>query len=119
MDLPSPITDEVFEREFKRGAVLSTEMVFPKTGERKREYIIVLNQNPADAEALLFLTTSKTAYYDKHPMADHIRIAVGTLPFFILETIINCQEVFAINRSDLKIRFRSNVKEPLTNPVVV
>jgi len=109
MDLPSHITDEIFEKEFKRGAILSTEMVFSKTGERKREYIIILNQNPAEAETLLFLTTSKTAYYDKHPTADHIRIAVGTLPSFPLETIINCQEVFAISRSELKSRFRSNV----------
>lgn len=98
MDLPSHITDEIFGKEFKRGAILSTEMVFPKTGERKREYIIILNQNPAEAETLLFLTTSKTAYYDKHPMADHIRIAVGTMPSFPLETMGRIDQIVRASR---------------------
>lgn len=105
MEVPSKAADQVFEKEFVRGGVLITEMRFP-SGTRKLKYIVVLNKNPADSPIVLFLTTSQTDYYDRFPHVDHIRIKPNMLSFFPKETILDCREVFAIDREDLKRRYR-------------
>ena len=108
MEIPPRISDETFEREFIRGAILSTQMVF-ESGERKQKFIIVLNKPPVDSESLFFLTTSQTAFYDKHPQVDHVRISVGGVPCFPLETVIDCREVYQLPRPDLKERYRQGI----------
>ena len=105
MEVSSKAADRVFEKEFARGVVLITEMRFP-SGTRRLKYIVVLNDNPADSTTLLFLTTSQTDYYDRFPHVDHIRIKANTLPFFPKDTILDCREVFAMEREDLKRRYR-------------
>ena len=105
MEVSSKVTDQIFEKEFVRGGVLITEMRFP-SGARKLKYIVVLNKNPADSPTLLFLTTSQTDYYDRFPYVDHIRIQSNMLSFFPKETILDCREVFVLDREDLKRRYR-------------
>ena len=105
MELSSGATDQVFEKEFVRGAVLLTEMVFA-SGARKAKYLIVLNKHVHESPALLFLTTSQIEYFDRFPRADHVRIAANSLPYFSKETIIDCREVWAIERLTLKKRYQ-------------
>ena len=105
MEVPSQTADQVFEKEFARGAVLITEMQFP-SGTRKLKYLVVLNHHPVDVTTLLFLTTSRTDYYDRFPHGDHLRIKPNTLTFFPKETILDCREVFSMEREDLKRRYQ-------------
>ena len=105
MEVSFKAADQVFEKEFARGVVLITEMQFP-SGTRKLKYIVLLNKNPADLTTLLFLTTSQTDYYDRFPHLDHIRIKPNALPFFPKETILDCREVFSMQREDLKRRYQ-------------
>ena len=105
MEVSSKAADQIFEKEFVRGGVLITEMRFP-SGARKLKYIVVLNKNPAESPTLLFLTTSQTDYYDRFPHVDHIRIQQNVVPFFPKETVLDCREVFAMDRADLKRRYR-------------
>ena len=105
MEVSSKAVDRVFEKEFVRGGVLITEMQFP-SGTRKLKYLVVLNKNPTDLPTLLFLTTSQTDYFDRFPHVDHIRIKPNVLSFFPKETILDCREVFAMGREDLKRRYR-------------
>lgn len=105
MEVPARSVDQVFENTLTRGAVLITEMHFP-SGTRKVKYLVVLNHDVADCTTLLFLTTSQTSYYDRFPHVDHLRIKPNTLPFFSKETILDCREVFSLEREDLKRRYR-------------
>ena len=50
MELSSGATDQVFEKEFVRGTVLLTEMVFA-SGARKAKYLIVLNKHVHESPA--------------------------------------------------------------------
>ena len=77
------------------------------SGVTKKKYLIVLNQNPADSETLLFLTTSQVDFFKKNPsFKDHIIINAGVVPFFPLETVINCNGVQCMGRAELKKRYR-------------
>ena len=106
MHVPPEVADKFFEKDFNRGAVLATEMFF-SDGTTRKKYLVVLNQHPADSETLLFLTTSKVDFYEKHSgLLDCIKVEVGTLPFFPLVTIINCRQVQPMPRAELKKRFR-------------
>ncbi|MBI3314057.1 MAG: hypothetical protein HYZ83_07460 [Candidatus Omnitrophica bacterium] len=106
MDVSPNNLDKLFERYFNRGAVLSTEMHF-HSGISKKKYLIVLNQNPAESETLFFLTTSKLEFFQTNPsFKDHLVIKPGTVPFFPLETVINCNGVQAMGRGELKRRYR-------------
>lgn len=97
---------KLFERYFGRGSVLATEMHF-YSGVSKKKYLIVLNQNPADSETLLFLTTSQVEFFKRNPsFKDHILIPAGTVSFFPLETVINCHGVQSMGREELKRRYR-------------
>lgn len=108
VDIPHRVSDEVFEREFRRGLVIRTELRF-KQGQTKSKYLIVLNKNPAKSDTLLFMTTSKTEFYDKYPHVDHLRIKPIEVPFFELETIIDCRQVHEFSRAELKRRYREGV----------
>lgn len=103
IDIPHRIADEIFEREFVRGSILSTSWQFGHSVKTK--YLIVLNREPKDMDILLFMTTSKTAFYDKHLTMDHIRIKANELPIFKRETIIDCRKVHPVPRGELKKRF--------------
>ena len=105
MEVPSQAADHIFEAELVRGSVLRTEMQFPN-GMKKPKYIIVLNKIPADSTTLLFLTTSQVDFYDRHPKVDHIRIQANSLPCFPKETIIDCREVWPMDRVILKKRYQ-------------
>lgn len=105
MEVSSKAPDQVFEQEFVRGAVLITEMRF-QSGTRKLKYIVVLNKYPADSTTVLFLATSQTDYYDRFPHVDHIRIKPSTFTFFPKETVLDCREVFSMERKDLKRRYQ-------------
>ncbi|MBI1882846.1 MAG: hypothetical protein HYS08_01375 [Chlamydiae bacterium] len=109
MDIPPIIHDSVFEKEFKRGVVLLTNLHF-KRGETKSKYIIVLNKHPSDSKTLLFLTTSKIEFYNQHPeVKDFVRIQPRELSFFPLETIIDCRNVWSFPRTELSERYRQNL----------
>ena len=105
MHVSSHDLEGFFERYFERGLVLGTEMHFG-SGISKKKYLIVLNQNPAESETLLFMTTSQTDFYKKNPsFKDHIILAPGELPFFLLETVINCHGVHGMSRAELRKRY--------------
>ena len=70
------------------------------------KYIVVLNKHSADSTTVLFLTTSQTDYYDRFPHVDHIRIKPNTFTFFPKETVLDCREVFSMERKDLKRRYQ-------------
>jgi len=108
MDVPPHVLEQTFESDFRRGAILSTEMQF-RDGTSRKKFIIVLNKHPADSDTLLFLTTSKIEFYNKYPTVDHIRIEANQLPCFSLTTVINCREVFPMKRSELKRRYRESL----------
>ena len=98
MQISPESLDKLFEKCFERGCVLATELHF-SGGTSKKKYLIVLNQNPQDSETLLFLTTSKIEFFKKHPaFKDHVVINAGQLPYFPLETVINCHGVQALAR---------------------
>ena len=111
MHVSPDVLDKLFEKCFQRGAVLATEMHF-HTGISKKKYLIVLNQNPADAETLLFLTTSKIEFFKRSPsFKDHIIIDAGLLPFFPLDTAINCHGVQCMGRAELKRKYQDRKLE--------
>lgn len=105
MEIPPNISDATFEKEFVRGAILSTQMAFA-SGATKRKFLVVLNRQSADSESLLFLTTSQIVFYKKHPWVDRIQIPAGSLSCFPLETVIDCREVYTLLRLDLKKRYQ-------------
>ena len=97
--------EKLFERLFKRGAVIFTQMYF-SDGTSKRKYLIVLNHDPAEPETLLFLTTSKVGFYEQNPsFREHIKIKAGVCDFFASETVINCRGVQSMPRAMLKKRY--------------
>ncbi len=109
MEIPPDTSHRIFEKEFKRGAVLSTIMRF-REGSSKKKYLIVLNNQPADSETLLFMTTSKTDFFQKHPyISDHIKIEANALPIFPLLTIIDCRQVYYIRKAELKTKFQNGI----------
>lgn len=96
--------DKLFEKYFKRGVVLATEIHF-YSGVSKKKYLIALNQNAQDSESLLFLTTSKVDFFKRHPsFKDHISISAGQLPYFPLETVIDCHGVQCMGRGRYRER---------------
>ena len=106
MHVSPDVLDKLFEKYFVRGAVLATEMHF-HSGVSKKKYLVVLNENPAESETLLFLTTSQLEFFKKHPaFKDHIIIKAGTVSFFSLETVINCNGVQCMGRIELKKRYQ-------------
>ncbi len=108
IDIPHHVSDEIFEKEFIRGRVILTELRF-KQGQTKSKYLIILNKNPADTNTLFFMTTSKTEFYDKYPHVDHLRIKPIEVPFFKLETIIDCRQIHEFSRTELKRRYREGI----------
>lgn len=108
MEIPPDTSHKIFEKEFKRGVVLSTVMQFQDLSKKK--HLIVLNNQPADSETLLFLTTSKTDFFLKHPhISDHIKIEASVLQFFPLLTVIDCRQVHYIPRAELKKKFQNGI----------
>ena len=108
MEVSSAAVDTIFEHEFNRGTVLLTEMEF-SSGVKKPKFLIVLNKVSTDSRTILFITTSQTDYFDRHPSADHIRLQAAALPYFPKETIIDCREVWSLDRAILKTRYREGV----------
>ncbi len=109
MEIPPDTSHRIFEIEFKRGAVLSTVMRF-REGSPKKKYLIVLNNQPSDSESLLFLTTSKIEFFQKHPqVSDQIKIEANASAIFSLPTIIDCRQVYSILRAELKTKFRNGI----------
>jgi hypothetical protein len=105
MEIASRAIDQIFENEFIRGTVLLTELQF-HSGVKKQKFIIVLNKIPSDPDTLLFITTSQTDFFDRHPAVDHIRLEANALPCFSKGTVIDCREVWSIDRMILKRRYR-------------
>ena len=109
MEIPPDTSHRIFEKEFKRGVVLSTIMRF-REGASKKKYLIVLNNQSSDLETLLFLTTSKADFFLKHPhILDHIKIEANAFPIFPLLTIIDCRQVHSIPRAELKTKFQNGI----------
>ena len=109
MEIPPDTSHKIFEKEFKRGVVLSTVMRF-RDGQSKKKYLIVINNQPSDSETLYFLTTSKVDFFFKHPhILDRVKIEANALPFFPLLTIIDCRQVYYISREELKTKFQKGI----------
>lgn len=108
--VPNGICDDVFDKEFKRGSVIRTRIRF-SSGTERHKFFIILNRNPQKDPTLIFLTTSKTDFFNKYPNynKDIIRILPGELSYFTKETIIDCRVVYKISREDLKSNFRNNI----------
>jgi len=107
MELPEHLVGQAFDKQFTRGAIFYTEVQFGS--ERKKKYLVVLNNHPNDSRTLIFLSTSKTGFYERHPHVEHVRIAAGQIPCFPLETIIDCRTVYDFDRRELKVRFQQRL----------
>jgi hypothetical protein len=56
---------------------------------------------------LVVLTTSQQGFYRENPEfeCDVVRLEPACVPFFKLETILNCREVWSLSREQTKVKF--------------
>ena len=87
IDVPAGISDDIFDRELKRGTVIRTQYQFPD-GTKRNKYLIVLNHSIRGPTIIFVFTTSQTEFYKKHPdfNQDVLTVSAGALFFFVKET---------------------------------
>lgn len=103
---PPEAFDTVFRNALKRGAIILTEIEFEDISKPK--FFITLNKDPSLDYIYFFITTSKTDYYNRHPRfeSDIIRIQLGEISCFNVETVIDCRSVHSFPKNELMKRFR-------------
>lgn len=118
---PPEAFDTVFRNALNRGAIILTEIEFEDISKPK--FFITLNKDPSLDYIYFFITTSKTSYYDKHPefKSEIIRIKLGEISCFNVETVIDCREVHSFAKNELMKRFREGklkFKDNLPNNIL-
>ena len=110
IDVPADISDNIFDRELKRGTVIRTQYQFPD-GSTRNKYLIVLNHNISGPTIIFVFTTSRTEFYKKYPQfnPDILTLPVGAVSFFIKETVIDCRQVHKLSRDQLKRNFQEGL----------
>lgn len=110
IDVPASISDNIFERELKRGTVIRTQYRFPD-GSTRNKYLIVLNRNVGGPTIIFVLTTSQMEFYKKYPQfnPDILVLSAGTVSFFAKETVIDCRQVHKLSRDQLKRNFQGGL----------
>ena len=110
IDVPAGVSDDVFDRELKRGTVIRTQYRFPD-GSTRNKYLIVLNHNVSGPAIIFVFTTSRTEFYKKYPQfnLDILALPAGTVSFFAKETVIDCRQVHKLSRNQLKRNFQEGL----------
>lgn len=110
IDVPESISDDIFDKELKRGTVIRTQYQF-HDGSKRNKYLIVLNHNVSGPTIIFVFTTSRTEFYKKYPQfnPDILTLPTGTIPFFVKETIIDCRQVHKLSRDQLKRNFQGGL----------
>jgi len=99
--LPPDLLRTLLETNVLRGSILR----FWWDAAGKHKFGIVLNASWPESGALLVITTSKLAFYDRVDLSgDIVRIAAGAYPCFPKDTIINLRELIEVTIDDLVAR---------------
>jgi hypothetical protein len=103
-----PTLSILFDQHFVQGTVGRKELVFPRTGEKRIKYFVVLNANPNEAEILSVVAQSDPKYALRHPIlkthliyTDH----ANSDGIFRKPGYIDCTEIIPIERDKILSEF--------------
>ncbi len=110
IELPDNAYDNIFDNEVKKGCIVSTKIRFPN-GDERYKYCVTVSYSSGNNPLVFVLSTSQTDFYDKHPNfnQDVMRFSEKELSCFPKETIINCRELFPVEREKLKRNFQNGI----------
>jgi len=108
IDVPKNAYNQVIESGITRGCVIRTLYQFGEE-DRKFKYFVSIGNTPSNDPLFFVITTSKPAFFDKHPQyeQDIVRIPKGVFDFFPEETILDCKRVFRHTKDALKESFEN------------
>jgi hypothetical protein len=103
-----PALSILFDQNFFQGAVGRKELVFPRTGEKRVKYFVVLNANSHEAEILSVVAQSDPQYALNHPiLKTHLIYSdnANSDGIFRKPGYIDCTEVIPIERDKILSEF--------------
>jgi hypothetical protein len=118
--IPPAIAKRIIESRLNPGCVVFIEVRFPRTGEVKRKFAVLLNS--AD-EAWLFVINSKPSWLIEHNpdlAACQVKIDAATHTFLQHDSCIGCEELIRVSRGavvDDLVRNASSVRGSLSEAV--
>ena len=112
VDLPDGLTDNLFDDSIKRGAIIRTKFKF-ESGKESYKYFIAVSRDTASDPLVFIITTSKIDFYHKHPVFnnDIVGIQGKSLPYFPIDTVLDCRQIYPLSRQTLKENFRKQILE--------
>lgn len=112
VNLPEDLNNAAFDGMLKKGSVLQTQFVCHDEIPRSH-YHIILNFDTCDNDLVYIISTSQLEFYNNNPgfNSDIVRISKNQVPFLSKESILNCRQVFSINRSIFKKRYSDGTLE--------
>ena len=110
IDVPKEVSNDVFDKEIKRGSILKTLFLCHDGREKPKYYIIVSSSKEADP-LIFVISTSQLDFYNRNPRfnTEILRISVGLIDCFSLDTIIDCTRVYRMPRWKLKKNYQENI----------
>jgi hypothetical protein len=101
--LPPEALKKLFYARLKRGSIIKAPTEFQDTGTTKDKYLVLVSADKGDDPLYFFISSSQLAYYERHPAlkSDALFIDPGTLDCFPARTVINCREIYPVDRGNL------------------
>lgn len=103
-----PSLSILFDRHFVQGTVGRKEITFPRTGEKRIKYFVVLNADCREAEILSVVAQSDPAYALRHlVLKTHLVYAdkANSDGIFRKPGYIDCTEIIPIEREKILSEF--------------
>lgn len=112
IDFPENLSNAAFDGMLKKGSVLQTQFLC-YDGIPRPHYHIILNFDNCDDDLVYIISTSQLEFYNNNPgfNSDIVRIPENQLPFLQKESILNCRQVFSINKTIFKKRYSDGTLE--------
>ena len=103
-----PALSILFDQHFVQGTVGRKELVFPRTGEKRIKYFVVLNADPHEAETLSVVAQSDPKYaLNHHVLKTHLVYTdrANSDGIFRKPGYIDCTEIIPIERENILSEF--------------
>lgn len=104
---PAPDRESEFEERLKQGVCVRDNSWDFGHGVVKSKYFVVLNKDCTTPDLLVLLTTSQQGFYRENPSRESevVRLLPEKVAFFTEETILNCRDVYPLDRGAVKSKF--------------
>ena len=112
VDLPAGLSDNLFDDFIKRGAIIRTKYKF-ENGKESYKYFIAVSRDLTSDPLIFIITTSKIDFYHKNPVFnnDIVGIQGQSLPYFPVDTVLDCRQIYPLSRQTLKENFQKQILE--------